>query len=390
MTNNSDATRVPTEQDGGNAGNAGNAGKTGKKEKIVKRLLNAVTHNWGWKLGSLALAISLWGILITQDTSLPRTKVISGVRVSVTNSSAMRSNGLVVVDGLDKVSTVKLLVSVPQKNYTAAAASNYTARLDLSQIQTTGEQTLKITAAASNSTQYGTVLEVYDGEVTVTVEEYSTQAQVPVEVRLTGELPENCYGGTLNRSADSVDISGPASVVEKAVRCVVEYDQSNLSPERSPNAVSLPFYFEDAEGNVLDGSALTVTAHGQSTSIQRITVRQEVYYLARVKVGTEALVTGEPAEGYAVSSIRVLPQTVTLGGSKVVIAPYLAEDAAVYPYDQVNISGQSRTVTQLLYLNTPGNVDYISNNTVQVIVTILPEEFVNLASGTDRDAAQNP
>ena len=75
-------------------------------------------------------------------------------------------------------------------------------------------------------------------------------------------------------------------------------------------------------------------------------------------------------------------------GSKAVIAPYLAEDAAIYAYDHVNISGQSRTVTQLLYLNTPGNVDYISNNTVQVIVTILPEEFVNVASGAD--AGQNP
>ena len=378
MTNNSDAARVPAEQE--------NAGK----EKSFKRLLHAVTHNWGWKIVSLALAICLWGILITQDTSLPREKVIEGVRVTVANSAVLRSNGMVAVDGLDEVSTVKLRVSVPQKNYTAASAANYTARLDLSQIQTTGEQTLEITASASSTAQYGTVLEVYDPQVTVNVEEYSTQSQVPVEVRLTGEMPENYYGGALSRSADSVDISGPASVVEKAARCVVDYDQSSLSPERSPNAVNLPFYFEDAEGNLLDGSALTVTPHGQSTAIQRIAVRQDVYYLARVKVDTDALVTGEPADGYAVSSIRVMPQTVTLGGSQVALAPYLAEDAALYAYEQVDISGQSRTVTQLLYLNTPGNVDYISNNTVQVIVTIVPEEFMNMASGSGQDAERNP
>ncbi len=381
MTNNSDPARIPQEQDAGNIR---------KRDKFFKRLLYAVSHNWGWKLGSLALTVSLWGILITQDTSLPRTKVISDVRVAIANSATLRSNGFVVVDGLDEVSTVNLRVSVPQKNYTAASASNYTARLDLSQIQAVGEQTLKITATAVSTSQYGTVLEVYDADVTVMVEEYSTLSQVPVEVRLTGETPQNCYGGTLNRSADSVDISGPASVVEKAVRCVVDYDQSNLSPERSPNAVSLPFYFEDAEGNVLDGSALTVTAHGQSASIQRIAVRQEVYYLARVKVGTEALVSGVPAEGYAVSSIRVLPQTISIGGSKTVIEPYLSEDAAVYAYDHVNINGQNRTVTQLLYLNTPGNVDYISNNTVQVIVTILPEEFVTPSSDADKSAVQNP
>lgn len=379
MTNNSDAARVPAEQE-----------NAGKKEIIFKRLLRALTRNWGWKIGSLVLAICLWGILITQDTSLPREKVIEDVRVTVTNSAALRSNGLVVVDGLDEVKTVKLRVSVPQRNYSTAAAANYVARLDLSQIQDTGEQTLKITASASNATQYGTVVEVYNPEVTLNVEEYATQTQVPVEVRLTGEMPENYYGGAVNRSAESVDISGPASVVEKAVRCVVEYDQSALSPERSPNAVNLPFYFEDAEGNILDDSGLTVVPHGQSTAIQRITVRQDVYYLARVKVDTDALVTGEPAQGYAVSSIRIMPQAVTLGGSQVAIAPYLAEDAALYPYEQVDISGQSRTVTQLLYLNTPGNVDYISNNTVQVIVTIVPEEFVNVTSGQGQTAGQNP
>ncbi len=375
MTNNEPA-RVPAEQE-----------NAGKKENGFKRLLRAVTHNWGWKLGSLALAVCMWGILITQDTSLPREKVIEDVRVTVTNSAALRGNGMVVVDGLDDVTTVKLRVSVPQRNYSSASASNYVARLDLNQIQRTGEQTLKITASATTASQYGTVVEVYDDDVTVNVEEFSTQAQVPVEVRLVGEMPENYYGGTVSRSAEAVDISGPVSVVEKAVRCVVEYDQSALSPERSPNAANLPFYFEDAEGNVLDDRNLTVTLPGQSAAIQRITVRQDVYYLARVKVDTDALVTGEPAEGYAVSSIRVMPQTVTLGGSSTAIAPYLSEDAALYAYEQVDISGQSRTVTQLLYLNTPGNVDYISNNTVQVIVTIVPQEFVNVASGQGADQA---
>ena len=371
MTNNSDAARVPAEQE--------NAGK----EKGFKRLLHAVTHNWGWKIVSLALAICLWGILITQDTSLPREKVIEGVRVTVANSAVLRSNGMVAVDGLDEVSTVKLRVSVPQKNYTAASAANYTARLDLSQIQTTGEQTLEITASASNAAQYGTVLEVYDSQVTVTVEEYSTQSQVPVEVRLTGEIPENYYGGALSRSADSVDISGPASVVEKAARCVVDYDQSSLSPERSPNAVNLPFYFEDAEGNVLDSSNFTVTPRGQASAIQRISLTQNVYAMTRVKVDENSLLRGEPAEGYAISNIRVIPTSITLAGSEVAIAPYLEEGAALFPYDPVDISGQSRTVSQLLYLNTPGNMDYISNNTVQVVVTILPEEFVKLSTDSN-------
>ena len=375
MMNNEPA-RVSSEQE-----------SAGKKKNYMKKAWGALTHNWGWKLGSLALAICLWGALITQDTSLPRSKVIENVRVAVSNASVLRSNGMVVVSGLEDIDTVNIRASVPQRNYTAAAASNYTARLDLSQIQTTGEQTLKITASAAVPTQYGTVEEVYDSDVTLVVEEYSTLSAIPVEVRVSGQLPDGYYAGELVRSVESVDIGGPASIVNQVSRCVVDYDQSALSPSRNPNASSLPFYFEDSEGNVLDSGNLTVTARGQSTAIQRVSVSQTVYYQAKVQVAADALVKGEPAEGYAISTIRVTPQTITLAGSKTAIAPYLEEGAALYPYEQVDITGQSRTVSQLLYLNTPGNVDYISNNAVQVIVTILPEEFVNI--GADQGAGQN-
>ena len=366
-----DAAPSPAEQD--------------KKQKLSlgRKLLNALLHNWGWKVMSLALAVSLWGILITQDTSLPRTKTIEGVRVTVTNAAALRSNGLIVVSGLENLETVDLRVSVPQRNFATASASNYIARLDVSQIQAAGEQTLKITANAANASQYGTVLEVINPDVKLVAEEYGTLSGVPVEVRRSGDVPEGIYATAVTRSVEAVDISGPKSIVEQAARCVLEYDQSALTLAHTPNTVSLPFYFEDLEGNVLDSSNFTVTPRSQASAIQRITVSQNVYAMTRVKVDENSLLRGEPAEGYAISNIRVIPTSITLAGSEVAIAPYREEGAALFPYDPVDISGQSRTVSQLLYLNTPGNMDYISNNTVQVVVTILPEEFVKLSTDSN-------
>ena len=366
-----------------------NAGKNGKIQKLLKRVWNGLVHNWGWKAASLALAVCLWGALISQDTSLPRDKVIEDVRVMVINTATLRSNGLVVVSGLDDIDTVTIRASVPQKNYTSASSANYTARLDLSQIQTAGEQTVKLTALSSNATQYGTVKEVMDPDVTIVVEELHSLTGIPVEVRREGALGEGYWAGALEKSVDYVDITGPASVVGQVSRCVVSFDQSTLNPERTPNTFSLPFFFEDAEGNALDGSRLTVTPRGQNVTIQRISVSQEVYYQARVQVASEALIKGAPAEGYAVSGVKVSPQYITIAGSQAVIAPYLEEDAAVYPYDQVDITGQTRTVSQLLYLNTPGNVEYISNNAIQVVVTILPEVFVNVDSA-GAAVEQNP
>jgi len=374
---NNEATRVPPETE-----------NTPKKPNIGIRLLRTLTHNWAWKLLCLVLAICLWGALITQDTSLPRDKIIEDVRVTVSNAAILRTNGLIVVSDLDALEPVRLRARVPQRNYTTVTSSNYIARLDLSQIQAPGEQTVEITAAAANSSQYGTVEEIYNPTVTLMVEEYGTIASIPVEVRTTGALPDSYYATPLSRSVEAVDISGPLSVVEKAARCVVIYDLSGLSPERSPNTISLPFYFEDADGNQLDDTYLTVTAHGQTAALQRITVIQDVYLMAQVPVAVDALIKGEPAEGYAVSSVRVTPQTVLMAGIQSDIAPYLNGDTQLYPYEQVDITGQSRTVSQLLYLNTPGNMEYISNTSVQVVVSILPEEFVNMSPGADTE--QNP
>ena len=346
-----------------------------------QKIRDVLMNNWGWKVISLVLAICLWGVLISQDTSLPRDKVIDDVRITVANAATLRNNGLIVVSGLEDLGTARVKVSVPQRNYATASASNYSARLDLTQIQSAGEQTIKLTASAANSTQYGTVKEVYNPEVTVVVEEYAALSQVPVEVRLLGSAPDDYYAGVLTRTVQTVDVAGPRSVVDAVARGGVEYDQSALSPERNPNAASLAFFFEDAAGNVLDASHLTVTATGQTTAIQRINVSQQVYYKVRVPVDAEAIYAGTPAAGYAVSSVRVFPQTITLAGSLEAIAPYLEEGAALYPYEPVDISGQSQSVTSLnLTLNTPGNLDYISNNAITVVVTILPQEFVNLGA----------
>ena len=355
-------------------------GSAAPKESVWKKLWQLLTHQWGWKVTSLLLAVCLWGVLISQDSALPRDKTVEGVRVTVTNAAALRSSGYIVVDGLEDVDTVAVRARVPQKNYSAVSASNYTARLDLSQIQQAGEQTVTITAASTNTTQYGTVLEVLSPDVTVRVEEYGVQSRVPVEVRLTGEVPEGYFAGALNRSVEYVDLSGPKSIVAQAVRCVVEWDQSTLDPERSPNAASLPFFFEDAEGNRLDSDDLTVTASGQSAALTRINVSQEVSYMARVPVDTETLYTGTPLEGYAVSSVRVTPEVITIAGSREAISQYLEEGSAFFTYEQVNIDGQMRTVSGFLTLRTPQNVDYISSSAVQVIVSILPEAFVNAAA----------
>lgn len=345
-------------------------GKKGKQ--ILEKIRRSVTHNIGWKIGSLVLAICLWGGLITQDTSLPRDKVIDGVRVTVSNASVLRSNGLVVVGGLEDDIQARIRVRVPQRYYSSVTAANYSARLDLGQIQGTGEQTLRITASSSNTAQYGTVIEVYSPEITLQVAEYAVQSRVPVEVRTVGEIPEGYYPAAVTYSPQSVDIGGPREIVEAAVRCVAEYDQSTLSTTRNPNTVNLNFTFEDIEGKPLDGTNLTVSPAGQTAALQRIAVSQYVYPMAKVPVDQQSIIRGEPAEGYAVTGIQLNPAFITIAGREIAIAPYLQPGAVVIPYEQIDISGRKQSLSTFLALRAPANMEYVSSGVVQVQVTIEP------------------
>ena len=128
----------------------------GKEQKIgfkdgLLAVLRRMTHNWGWKLVSLLLAVCIWGVLVTQDEDLPRTKRFNDMKISVINTRTLQENGLIVVDGLDKLQTVDIVAQLPQKYYTAATADRYQIRADLSQIKDVGRQELTLTSSVTNS-----------------------------------------------------------------------------------------------------------------------------------------------------------------------------------------------------------------------------------------------
>lgn len=343
-------------------------GKRTDYRQIFKRLWKSITYQWGWKLTCLVLAVFLWGGLISQDTSLPREKVFSNVKVSVVNASLLRQNGLIVVSGLEELNDVRIKVQVPQRNYSTVTAANYTVRLDLSQIKSAGEQKVKITATSTNASLYGNVTEISLPQITVQVEEYSTRTRIPVQLLVAGEAPEGFYGDTPTCDPATVDIGGPRSIVESVVRCVARYDMSLLEPAQGTARTSVSFVFQDRAGNVLDDTNLTVTS--QSVTLRDLIVDQELYPTITVPISAENLIVGHPAEGYEVTKVTVYPESVKIAASDLTI--YQQDGALIFPYNRLNINGESQGLTGELSLRRPTEVVYMSTYEVSVSVTIEP------------------
>lgn len=337
-------------------------------KKILSRIGKQLLHNWGWKVTSLVLAICLWGGLISQDSTLLREKVFSDVKVTVSNASLLQQNGYIVVSDLNNLAPVQIKVQVPQRNYSNATSSRYTVRADLSQINGTGEQTVKLTASSSNTTLYGNVTEISTQYITVQVEEYSTRTRIPVQINTVGEVSEGLYAESPSCDPSFVNISGPRSIVDSVARCVAQYDLDSLPAAVGTMRTSVSFTFEDRLGNPVDATNLTVTS--QSVVLRDIIVDQTFYPTTKLAINQENLVVGEPAEGYEITSITVEPEYVTVAATD--LSDYEDGSKLLYLVSQVRLNGESQDVTKLITISRPGGIVNLSDNQAYVTVSIAP------------------
>ena len=336
-----------------------------RRAAILRRIRSILLENWGTKLLAILIAIALWAGLITQDPTLTREKQFNDVSVSINGADTIKRYGYIVLNDLDELlDNVTLRVSVPQGQYTTAQASNYSVRIELSRLRQAGEQTVKI--QSTNSTAYGTVMEIVPSSVTLTVDEYVTRYRVPVTVVTEGEVPEDFYALDPATDPAMVAVSGPKTLVEQVVSAKVVVDQSTLPAKEGKVRRALSFELVDVNGNPIESNLLEVTS--ESVLLDSIIVEQTVYSKRTVQMSDVGLVTGEPAAGYEVKDVYISPSVVIIAGREAVI-----QDLDLfYANNTVDITGLSESVSKVLWVRSPSTIKYASTDMVTVAVEIGP------------------
>lgn len=336
-----------------------------RHDAILRKLRSIFLENWGTKLLALVIAIALWAGLITQDPSLTREKQFTDVSVSVTGAETLKRNGFVVLEDIGTVfDDFTVRVSVPQNQYSVAQPSNYNLRLDLSRIKEAGEQSL--TVLYTNSSTYGKVSEVVPAQVQLTVDEYVTRYRVPVTVLKQGEVPEGFYATTPTTDPPLVAVSGPKSIVEKIANVRVVADQSTLPAQEGRSRRSLKFEMVNDAGQIIESNLLQVTS--ESVLLDSVIVEQNLYAKRVIEFSEVGLVTGEPAQGYEVKGVYISPSAVTIAGR----LEEIRDMDRFYANNTVDISGRTDSLSKILWVQAPGNVEYASTDMITVAVEIGP------------------
>lgn len=335
---------------------------------IVLWLKKYILHNWPWKLLSFLIALLLWGGLITQDDSLTREKTFSEVTINVTNADTLRRNGYIVVDGLDDLPLLKMRVEVPQRMYGTVSASNYNPRIDLSALKATGEQTLPV--RFTNTTTYGSVSDLSVESVVVTVEEYISRSRIPVRLNIIGQLAENLYATAPTSDPLYVTVSGPKSLVNNVVRCVVDYDLSLIS-DTGTERTAVPFKLVDSSGNSIDTSSIEVTS--ESVLLDTILVEQNIYASKKLPVNALGITTGSPAGGYTIKSITVEPASLLVAGTDNWIENSTVFQLSDFITEKINVTGANTTIHRSIRISKNADISYFSQDTLLITIEIAAE-----------------
>ncbi len=333
----------------------------------LEALHHVITHNLWMKVLAVAISVVLWAGLISQDETLTREKTFNDVNVSINGADTMRRNGYIVTSDLETMlSGVSITAAVPQKQYENAEASAYNVRVDLSKINGTGIQEVRL--INSNSSTYGRVVNTSPSSVQVVVEDYVIRQKIPVSVNV-GTIPDGWYMSKPEVDPVVITVAGPKSVVETILRAKGYLDPSTIEWEEGTVLTPVSFNLVDRSGEIVNNSLVQITS--DSTIIDTVLAETQILPTKSFDVTGLIETYNSVAKGYEIAGIRISPETIRVAATGDVL-----EQLSDIPLEsrKINVKNLKETTKFQLKVLKPSEDAILYNDTVTVTVEISPKE----------------
>ena len=334
---------------------------------MLEMLKHVLFHNGLLKLLAVLISLMLWAGLISQDATLTREKTFQDVNVNITGTDTMKRNGYIVTTDLDALlDRVSVVAAVPQQQYENAEASAYNVRVDLSRINGTGQQELKL--LSTNSTAYGKVVSTSPSSVFVDVEEYLVRQRIPVSVSMSGDVPAGWYMSTPTVDPPLITVGGPKALVETISRAKAFLNPDDIEWSERSIIESLDFELYNRSGEKIESSLLEVTS--DSLILDKVLIEANILPTKIFDVADLIETTGNVAKGYEIKNFRISPESITVAAREEV----LSQMDEVPMERTVSVKNLKETTVFQLKVSKPSDDAIISNDTVTVTVEIGQEE----------------
>lgn len=249
---------------------------------------------------SVVLAIAVWWIAINQENPLVTADLEERVPVTVVGLG----ENVVIVEDLSN-EAVRLRLRAPRNSWTDLTVADFRATLDLTGLGA-GEHDVAV-QVKSVDPQVG-ILDVQRPQLSVTIDTLA-QKEVPVLVEI---MDGAAFGYDPQPSVYrpmTVTVTGPTSHVQQVagVRAEVYLGAAKSQVESMETVTPV-----DAQNQV-------VTRVTADPALVQVVVPVE-QWPGRKEVAVRVKLSGRPADGYRLSSVKVEPSTVVLQGDSEVLA----------------------------------------------------------------------
>lgn len=330
----------------------------------------ALFRNIGLKIVALIIAFFIW-VGVTNTSNPVKTQVFTNIPITIVNQDAVADIGKVVEQQGDGTVTLRVTDRRSVLSRLSKSGSDFYVEADMKNLN--DMNTVPLTVTCSNPSVTWDKIQVSPSSLAVTLEDKVQQTYV-TSISVNGSPASGYEVGSATVSiGKNIVLAGPASLMRRINQVVAPVDAAGMSQDDVRQSV-LKVYdkngdeltdaqmgsleFKDASGNV-------VKDHTVKVSVDLWKIRTDI----PIRVQT----TGTPAWGYRVSSIKTIPETISVAGTDAALED-LGDNFEVK--DVINVSGATESVkTEINLYDTLEKMQGLklisdADPTVEVDVTI--------------------
>ena len=348
---------------------------------MKRNLMNKFTL----KILSLAVAILIWLLVVNIEDPV-RSETYWEVPVTIVNESYLTSDLQIplLVDGSD---TVTVRIRATNSVLRSIDRNSITAEADMTQIVSMDTEPYMVPVRVVCPGVSEENITVTPANISIETDELTNQAMT-ISASVGGTTPDAGYEvGKLTVNPEKVTISGPKDLINKLDRVVADIDVSGM--DQSGN-VSGSLHIYDKNGDELTETQMSYL---NLQDIENNTVGVYVdLWKVRTDIAIQAEYSGNPEEGYHVSDISTVPNTISIAGTDEALQE-LAENGntIVIPASEIDVSGENADFEQTVDIEDLLPEDTMLardiSSSVIVSVAILPydsREYTIPATSIDR------
>ena len=301
-------------------------------------------RNIGLKIAALVIAFFVW-VGVTNTNNPVKTQLFTNVPITIVNQDAVADIGKVVEQQGNGTVTLRVTDRRSVLSQLARNGSDFYVEADMKNLN--NMNTVPLTVTCSNPQVTWDKIEVLPSSLSVKLEDKVEQTYV-ASISTNGTPATGWEVGSSSvTTGKNIVLAGPSSLMRRINQVVAPVDVAGLSSDYTLSSV-LKVY--DKNGDELTDAQMKSLEFKDAagTVIKDHTVKVMVdLWKIRTDVPIRIRTTGTPAWGYRVSSIKMIPETISVAGTDEALAE-LGDELTVK--DVINVSGAKENVKQEINL----------------------------------------